>query len=123
MNNARFSLCAFIGLFLWLSGCSTPLPKVPDPLEGWASAGSLDVGNHLDKAITDDYNDYISKLPPGEKRLVTPFYIRFAEDHTGQHAVIIEIPIRGITWKHVLIYNDADQRINTIKYASGAYQS
>jgi hypothetical protein len=106
------ALCAMI-----FSGCSCSAPKpMPDPLAGF-HVSSFDPN----KAITDDYKNYIQKLSPEEQKRAGPIF--YYEDGTGQHAVLIKIGINGTVWEHVLIYDKNDKRIKTIKYASGNYRS
>ena len=95
-------------------GCNTSKPT-PDPLTGFhfSSLNNLD----SNKTITDDYKDYIQKLPPEEKIFATLDY--YFEDGTGQHAVLITVGLNGTNWRHVLIYDKNDKRIKTIKYVSG----
>jgi hypothetical protein len=73
------------------------------------------------KAISDDYHDYISKLSPEERKYVGP--LQFFEDGAGQHAVEIEIALNGTWWFHVLIYDKNNQRVKVIKYSPGGYRS
>jgi hypothetical protein len=105
-----------LAALFWQTGCAKP---APDPLTGWHFS-SLDNLNS-NKLITDDYRDYISKLPQGESKFVGP--IQFFEDGTGQHAVRIEIALNGTDWAHVLIYDKGSKRIKVIKYVSGHYAS
>jgi hypothetical protein len=109
------------------AGCAWPWvfftgkgPQHPDPLEEWKLCWSQD-SNKLNKAIVDDYQDYIQKLPAEEKKFIGP--IQFFEDGTGQHAVRIEIALKGIDWAHVLIYDKENKRMRVIKYAAGRYMS
>jgi len=101
---------------IWICGCAT---STPDPLIGFhfSSLNKL----HSNKAITDDYQDYIQKLPTKEKKYA--YLDLFFEDGTGQHAVKIEIPLNGTWWWHVLIYDKDNKRIKTIKYSPGGYRS
>jgi len=79
--------------------------------------------SHFAKAVVDDYQDYIHKLPPAEARVVDYYSISEYEDSTGQHAVKIETPINGVYREHVLIYDRNNKRIKVIKYVSGYYRS
>ena len=87
-----------------------------DPLVGWKLCQSQDP-KYLDKAIRDDYQDYIQKLSSKEREFAT--YDNDFEDGTGQHAVKITIGLNGTDWEHILIYDKNDKRIKTIKYVSG----
>ncbi len=108
-----------LATIILIVGCATPKPA-PNPLEGWHFCVSQDP-DKLNKAIIDDYRDYIEKLPTEEKKYAGP--IHTFEDGTGRHAVMIIIGLNGTVWRHVLIYDKDNQRIETIKYASGDYHS
>ena len=119
MKVVRFTFCILLAAIVWGTGCSTPKPT-PDPLVGWNFCFSQDP-DKLDKAIRDDYQDYIQKLPSKEKKYVG--VVNIFEDGTGQHAVKIEINLNGTEWSHVLTYDKNDKRIKVIKYVSGHYRS
>ena len=87
---------------------------------GWSLCRSQDPAE-LNKAIRDDYQSYIQKLPPDEKKFVGGIHL--FEDGTGQNAVRIEVNLNGTRWAHVLIYDKENNRVNLIKYASGKYKS
>ena len=109
------ALCAML-----ISGCSCSAPKsTPDPLAGFHPANLYNPDSH--KAITDDYKDYISKLPPIEKKYAS--VDNYFEDGTGQHVVQIVIPLNGTFWEHDLFYDKDDKRIKVIKRITGSYQS
>ena len=119
MNIIRFTFCILLAAVIWGTGCATPKHNF-DPLNGWSFCFSQDP-NKLDKAITDDYEGYIQKLPAEERNYVGT--IHFFEDRTGEHAVNIEIGLNGTWWEHVLIYDKENKRIKVIKYANGHYRS
>jgi hypothetical protein len=98
---------------IWTAGCATP-----DPLEGFHTNYKV-----LDQSIVNDYQNYIQKLSPEEKKYLGPYPTDYFEDGTGQHAVTIQEGINGTVWRHVLIYDKNNKRIKTIKYASGDYHS
>ena len=87
-----------------------------NPLAGWHSASK-----NPDKIIEKDYQDYIQKLSPEERKFMA--YTEFFEDGTGQHAIKITIGLNHTNWRHVLIYEKDNKRIKTIKYSSGNYGS
>ncbi|HXB60391.1 MAG TPA: hypothetical protein VNU95_12530 [Candidatus Acidoferrales bacterium] len=119
MKIHRFSFCFLCAAFIWVAGCASPNP---DPLAGWQYL--LHVGHsHFDKAVVDDYWDYIHKLPHDESKVVDEYHINEYENEAGQHAVKIETPVDGVYWEHVLIYDRNNKRIKTIKYAGGHYRS
>ena len=118
MKITQFIFSFLLVMFLCGFGCSSSKPA-PDPLAGFhvSSLGNLD----SNKAITDDYKDYIQKLSPEERKFIG--YTEYFEDGTGQHAVKITIGLNGTVWEHVLIYDKDNKRIKTIKYSNGGYRS
>ncbi len=116
MNPARLAFCILLAALGWIVGC-VPLMHHPDPLEGWHFYDD----ERLDKTIKDDYQDYIQKLPPETKYYVRGFNIHVFEDGTGRRAVKISIPLNGVWWEHVLIYDKDNKRVKVTKYASGRY--
>ena len=106
------SLC---GTVIFGCRCSTSKPTL-DPLAGWRPAS-----HSADKAIVDDYQNYIQTLSPEEKKYLGP--ISYFEDGTGQHAAVITMGLNGTWWRHILIYDKDNKRIKTIKYSSGGYRS
>jgi hypothetical protein len=99
-----------------VEGCTVPKPK-PDPLADWGDSGLDKLNNN--KAIADDYQQYIRTLTQEERSRANP--IEYFEDRTGQHAVRITIGLNGVVWRHILIYDKDNKRIKTMKYASGNY--
>ena len=91
----------------------------PSLLEGFDFSSLKNL--HANKTIMDDYQDYISKLPPEERKRANPIF--YFEDGTGNHAVSITIGLKGTVWQHVLIYDKDNRRIKTVKYRSGNYMS
>jgi len=102
-------------MFLCGFGCSSSKP-IPDPLAGFHKDFKI-----LNQSIVNDYQDYIQKLPPEDKKYMGP--VDFYEDGTGQHAVEIEEALNGTWWVHILIYDKDNKRIKTIKYSPGKYAS
>ncbi len=89
-------------------GCIGPNVR-PDPLAGWTPIGSITWNGlktpgknppPLPDAITNDYEDYIRKLPVHKgtfaSRSESYFITRvaFYHDNTGRHAVEIRIPLQ-----------------------------
>jgi hypothetical protein len=114
-------------MFVWVAGCATPRQN-PDPLNGWtfrqfdAFVTSLDRHHyHLDKAIIDDYQGFITKNKLSTLDAITGFY----EDGTGQHAVrFVAFPNnQKATWQYVIIYDKENQRIRVIKYGYRRFPS
>ncbi len=118
IKNFALIFLALMTMFICGCGCNTSKPT-PDPL----------VGFHIDalhtpdsnKAIADDYHNYIRTLTPEEQKYIdgTTFY----EDGTGQHAVVIEVDLQPTAWNHVLIYDKDYKRIKVVKYISFHYRS
>jgi hypothetical protein len=107
-----------LAVIFWITGCSAPKPA-PDPLVGWKRVYL----SEPNKAIVEDYRDYIQKLPPTEKKFVDEYSVDFFENDTGSHAIKIEVLLNGTYWEHVLVYDRNNKRINTIKYSAGHYRS
>jgi hypothetical protein len=117
MKIVQFIVCFLLAMFLCGFGCSSSKP-IPDPLAGWHAASE-----NPEQSIANDYQDYIQKLSPEEKKYLGPSPVSYFEDGTGQHAAVITIGLNGTVWRHVLIYDGDNKRIKTIKYASGNYRS
>jgi hypothetical protein len=81
----------------------------------------MDFNHQPNQAIMEDYEDYIQKLPSGERNYAV--LGQYFEDGAGQHAIVIEIALDGTDWAHVLIYDKNNKRIKTIKYIAGHYRS
>jgi uncharacterized protein YceK len=123
----------------------TEMPPSPDPLKDWKSWSRWDEEPHpasygfhgtilverarpvthspLDKAVTDDYQNFIKKLkfrhgPESKDFGAYGGSIVFFEDGTGQHAVKIVIPCDNLddSVTYILIYDKSDVRRNVIKY-------
>jgi hypothetical protein len=114
MKIQQFIFSFLLVMFLCGFGCSSSKPT-PDPLTGFHVSDLQNLDSN--KAITDDYKDYIQKLSPEERKFVA--YIDYFENGTGQHAVKITIGLNGTNWRHILIYDKDNKRIKTIKYISG----
>jgi hypothetical protein len=102
-------------MFLLGFGCNTSKPTL-DPLAGFHAASK-----NPDQVIVNDYQSYIQKLSPEDRK-----YARvsgYNEDGTGQHAAVIEIDLNGTAWNHVLIYDKDNKRIKVVKYVAFHYRS
>jgi hypothetical protein len=120
-NRFGLTFLVLVAAFFLVVGCTAP-KAAPDPLAGWRCFSHNP--NTLDKAIRDDYQDFIQKLPPNERG----YYVgdvSFFEDVTGQHAVSIEIFSNKVTasFHYALIYDKENKRIQVIKYGYSKYQS
>ena len=94
-------------------GCTAP-----DPLAGWHTASK-----NPDQAVVGDYQSYMRTLSSDEQKNLGPSPVSYFEDGTGQHAARIKIGINGEVREHILIYDNNNKRIKTIKYMSGHYAS
>ena len=108
------------------SGCGTvpsypagPALPGPNPVAGWKACRTQDVGK-LDKAIQDDYQDYISNLSRKERMWMGP--IAVSENGLGQHAITIQIAWYGTDWAHVLVYDKDNKRVKVTRYVAGHYR-
>jgi hypothetical protein len=111
----RFPFWILLAAFIWAAGCATQ--PHPDPLAGWQG----DFNEQPNQVIVNDYQNYIQKLPPEERKYAG--VSDWLKDGTGQHAIRITIGLNGTVWEHVLIYDKDNKRIKTIKYSSGHYRS
>jgi hypothetical protein len=91
----------------------------PNPIVGWVACRSQDPGK-LDKAIQDDYREYVSRLSPNERMWIGP--VGLSEDGSGQHAVTIHIAWYGTDWAHVLVYDKDNKRVRVTRYVAGHYR-
>ena len=119
INKLALVFLMLMSLFILGCGCNTSKPT-PDPLAGFHAS---DLGNlDSNKAITDDYKNYIQTLSPEERKYIGVY--GFYENGTGQHAVKIEVDLGGKDcWYHILFYDKENKRIKIIKYYNGRYQS
>ena len=138
MKITRLALPILLSAILvWTAGCGIFFP-FPDwhpftthtdplkgwtfkPLPGWEMPPYGHNTNHLDKTITDDYQDFIKKNGLAPDGAITGFY----EDGKGQHAVEFAAfpPDQNATWNYVLIYDNENKRIKVIKWNHVRYQS
>jgi hypothetical protein len=114
INRFGLTFLVLLAALFWAAGCAT---RTPDPLAGWRFSSLNNL--HSNKAITDDYQDYIQKLPSKKRQFVGA--VDFFEDGMGQHAVDIKMGVDGTWWEHVLIYDKENKRIKVVRYADGKY--
>ena len=133
------SFILLVAAFVFAAGCES----TTDPLAvGWKSVAPIGckVGEMSAditplpgyKAITDDVQNYVNKLPVDHGPDYDPvtrrwcywiFGVTLFEDGTGQHAVKIQINRVNHDENFVLIYNKSNVRIKTIRFSSGHYAS
>jgi hypothetical protein len=121
-NINKWLLLRFTAIFIALlcvAGCATP---APNPLTGWSFCTGKE-RDILQISLSEDYHDYINKLPPKVRYYVQDYNIRFFKDGTNQHAVKIEIPLKGSYIQHVLFYDNQNKRVKVIVYSDGKYAS
>ncbi|MGA2280588.1 MAG: hypothetical protein ABSG80_09825 [Verrucomicrobiota bacterium] len=116
-------------------------PPAVDPLKGWNSWCEYDEESHpasygfhgtilverarpathsaLDKAIKDNYQNYLQKHEPGYFSELPSFY----EDGTGQHAVEIRIGRDDEYTVYIFKYDKSNVRIKVMKFSDGGYRS
>jgi hypothetical protein len=121
MSKLRPKTCVLVAIIFLAAGCITRSLD-PNPLVGWNERPSQDP-EKVDSAIRNDYQDYIQKLPAGERDHVLGSNINFLQDGTGRHAVRLSIPLSGRWWQHILIYDQRNRRVQTVKRFFGHYQS
>ena len=112
-----FPFSGVLDTFLLPVDLSKPVP-VENPIKDWKWLG----WDSPNQAITDDYRNFIKKLPPGESKFIMDGSIKFFENGMGQRAVDIEIPLDGTYWHYALIYDNSNARIKMIRFSSGHYR-
>lgn len=115
----RFVFPVTLLSLMYAAGC-VGLARNSNLLEGWKMCHSQDPRD-LDKAIRDDYQDYIKGMPARQRKYIG--IINLFEDGKGQRAVKIEVDWDGTWLEHVLFYNSQNQRVKTIRYKYGHYAS
>ena len=139
--NKRAQTIVFLAICALCSSCSMFMAKWPpavDPLQGWGSWREYDEESHaaiygyngtvlerahsakhspLDKAIKDDYQNYLQKHEPGYFSDGAIFY----EDRNGQHAVKIRVGRDGYYTVYIFMYDKRSIRTKIMKFANGGY--
>jgi hypothetical protein len=110
----HFALILLSASIFGIAGCAA---WRSDPLAG--GSWKMDFAP-TDPAIEKDYQDFIQTEGKGRSQATGYF-----KDGTGQHAVSIEIFIKGenASWQYVLIYDKENKRIKVIKYGYRRYES
>jgi hypothetical protein len=129
-----------LSILVFCSSCSH-VPRWPpavDPLKGWKSWRPYDEESNppiyadkgrsvvqralpathtpLDKAIKDDYEQYLEKDEPRYYAME----ILFFEDGTGQHAVRVQTFTRDRdSYYYIFIYDESNARVEVLKYYYG----
>jgi hypothetical protein len=116
INRLGLTVLVALAALVLATGCIGWYMPHPDPIAGWPT-----MSREPDKAITDDYKDYVHKLPPRFSQHIG--FMEFFEDGNGQHAVRITFALNGTFVAHIIIYSKDDKRIQVIKYVSGHYMS
>ena len=120
MKIVQFIFCSLLAMFLCGFGCSSSKPD-PDPLAGFHVADPQNLTSY--KTLSDDYRDYVQKLPPEQKGYIGTVF--FYENEPGQHAVSIEIfeGNKNASWKHILFYDKDNKRTKALRCDHIKYQS
>jgi hypothetical protein len=125
MKITRFIICFLLAAFI-LGGCATSSPNPLagwsfKPFPGWGANHNGHNNNVLDKAITDDYQDFIAKNKLDLVGAITGFF----EDGTEQHAIqfLASPPNQNAAWTYVLIYDKQNKRIKAMKYGYHGFRS
>jgi hypothetical protein len=120
MKIIQFTVCFLLAMFLCGFGCSSSKPA-SNPLVGFHEIDRKELNSN--KALSDDYKDYIQKLPSNQKGYIGTIFIY--ENESGQHAVSIEIfeGNKNASWKHVLFYDKDNKRTKAMRYDHIKYQS
>jgi uncharacterized protein YceK len=92
-------------------------PLDPDPLAGWKHTPDAQPS----PAIVTDYHSYIEQLPPDQRKelIVNDYMVRLFESGKGFHAMEIRLLLKGVLWKHVLIYDESNRRVKVMRFANG----
>ena len=113
IQRSRLKFLVLLTAFVYVIGCTT---SHVDPVAGWQRDFSEEPNQ-----IVNDYQNYIRQLSPQERQ--DAGVSDWLKDGTGQHAIVIAIPLNGRWWRHVLIYDKANERTKVIVYKTGAYRS
>jgi uncharacterized protein YceK len=92
-------------------------PPDPNPLKVWKHTPNV----QPDPAIVADYESYIEQLPQDQRKvlIVNDYMVRLFEDGNRAHAIEIRLYLKHTEWKHVLIYDESNKRVEVLKYADG----
>jgi hypothetical protein len=113
-------------------------PPAVDPLQGWSSWQESDEESHpaiygypgtirvqaqpakhysLDRAIKDDFQNYLQKHEPGYFSEGAMFF----EDGNGQRAVKIRVGKGGCYTVYIFMYDKHRIRTKIMRFANGGY--
>jgi hypothetical protein len=122
VKNTWLLLPILMVMLLGATGCMTTI----NPLEGWTFRPFDDFAPpaarhhyYLDKAIVDDYQNFMTERKLQTIGAITGFY----EDGTGQHAIEFEGYKGHTSWHYILFYDKENKRSRTIKYNRTRYRS
>jgi hypothetical protein len=105
--------CTLTAITCFLSSCEF-FKNHTNPIADWQLESRPEP-----QVIEKDSQDFGQKLPPEEKKYAEMG--NYYKDGKGQHAIEIRIPLNGTWWYYVLIYDQNDKRIKTVKYVMGHY--
>jgi hypothetical protein len=115
-----------LAALVWTAGCAT---QTPDPLAGWTFRPFPGFEmppyghntNHLNKAITENYQDFIAKNKLDTLGAITGFF----ENGTGQYAVGFRAfdNNHNAYWHYALFYEKENRRTKVIKYGYHRFMS
>jgi len=120
MKNLLRNTYGCLMVLLLGAGCWTgepPAKPAQNPLAAWRIVRYGQPG----AAIEKDYKDYVEKLPTEERMAAAVSH--YLENDSGQHAILVEVALKGTWWYHILVYEHDDTRANVIKYSPGKYRS
>lgn len=120
--NIKIWTMVIVAMLALCPSCSKSMDKwspAVDPLKGWNRWGEHDVKHSpLDKAIKDDYQNYLKKHEPNYFSVEGA---TFYEDGTGLHAVQITVGRNGNYTFYIFMYDKHDARTKIMRFAKGGY--
>jgi hypothetical protein len=117
MRARHHIFCALIAAAI-LTGCATQSEVARNPLEGWKVCQDQ-CPYRVNDTVKADYQAYIATLSAQEREFVYEYNIWYFERDSDLHAVMIKIPLNGVWWDHVLVYNHDNIRVRVVKFSGG----